>query len=181
MHKALLVAVLLIASNAQAENASWVEELGTIDAQIQLLQKREELAVQQQASSQRCLAGLPKVVAIYEFAGQRSALLHYPNGQLQEVQSGARVAVGARISAIAANLVQVNLNCAGQQSQIALEFTSAARQQALSAARSQSQSQSQSDGAAPSVASSLQPSVVVGAPTIRLDSPLPPVPGVRAP
>jgi hypothetical protein len=177
MHKALLLAALLIASNAQAENASWVEELGTIDAQIQLLQKREELAVQQQASSQRCLAGLPKVVAIYEFAGQRSALLHYPNGQLLEVQSGARVAVGARISAIAANLVQVNLNCAGQQSQIALEFTSAARQQALSAARSQSQS----DGAAPSVVNSLQPSVVVGAPTIRLDSPLPPVPGVRAP
>jgi hypothetical protein len=177
MHKALLLAALLIASNAQAKNASWVEELGTIDAQIQLLQKREELAVQQQASSQRCLAGLPKVVAIYEFAGQRSALLHYPNGQLLEVQSGARVAVGARISAIAANLVQVNLNCAGQQSQIALEFTSAARQQALSAARSQSQS----DGAAPSVVNSLQPSVVVGAPTIRLDSPLPPVPGVRAP
>jgi len=177
MHKALLLAALFVASNAQAENASWVEELGTIDAQIQLLQKREELAVQQQASSQRCLAGLPKVVAIYEFAGQRSAQLHYPNGQLQEVQSGAQVAVGARISAIAANLVQVNLNCAGQQSQIALEFTSAARQQALGAARSQSQS----DGAAPAVASSLQPSVVVGAPTIRLDSPLPPVPGVGAP
>jgi Flp pilus assembly CpaE family ATPase len=175
MRKALLLAALLGATGAQAEDASWVEELGTIDAQIQLLQKREELAVQQQTASQRCLAGLPKVVAIYEFAGQRSAQLHYPNGQLQEVRTGAQVAVGARVSGIAPQMVQVNLNCAGQQSVIALEFTSNSRQQAVIAARSQVQT---STSATP-VASSLQPNVVVGAPAIRLDSPLPPVPGAQ--
>jgi len=155
---------------AQSRGGSWVDELGTIDAQIQILQKRDQLRVQQEANSKTCLAGLPKVSSIASFGGRRSALLMFPGGQVNEVEVGDPVTASAKVHQIDVRGVQVQMRCGLSQALVSLDFAPPARQLAAASAVAAEVAD------APLPQGSLRPSSVVSAPAIRLDMPLPPVP-----
>lgn len=120
---ALLALVAAQSVQAVESGESWLDEMATIEAQTQLLQKRDELRSQLEKSSAGTLAALPSIVTIMGVEGRYQSQVHFPNGRLSYVQVGDRISADVRVVRISANGVDVQVGEGTAQRTIALGFT----------------------------------------------------------
>ena len=124
-----LLASLLVVSApvlAQGQPApSWLDEMAVIDAQIQLLQKRDELEMilEQRAASRSAV--LPGILSIIGFDGRFTAELVFPNGRIGRFRLGDEVSPDILISGIHPRGVMVTVWMGdGEFREAPLEFVS---------------------------------------------------------
>lgn len=117
-----LVPVAGVAAQAAGDTQTWLDEIAVIEAQTQLLQKREELKAQLERASSSTVAALPSVVAIVSLEGRSQAQLYYPSGRLSYVSAGELIAPDVRVSAITGTSVEVQVGAAGARRTVPLSF-----------------------------------------------------------
>jgi hypothetical protein len=103
-----IAALLLSAASLQAfGQSSWLDEMATIDAQTQLLKKREELRTQLEKTTSGTLAALPSVISIIVVDGRPQTQLHFPSGRVSYAAVGAMIAPNVRVATISEQGVEV--------------------------------------------------------------------------
>lgn len=108
---------------AIASGEGWLDEMGTLDSQIALLKKRQELKYVQERAALGQNNGLPKIVAIHEVGGTMRAKLLYPDGRLVTVAENDPVLDGARVGAITSRGVMLVLGkTKGKSTLLPLDF-----------------------------------------------------------
>ena len=151
----LLALALLAATGTEAQTPTWLDEMATLDAQIQLLQKQIELdeLLEQRAAARSSV--LPSVLTIVSFAGRNTVELLFPNGRTSRHRIGDEIAPEVWISTIHSRGVLVDMVIAdGKRREVALEFASAAG----SAASADSISGSPTAGQSPAMLQAVRPS-----------------------
>lgn len=122
---AMAVSVLHAGSataQSPGDTQTWLDEIAMIEAQTQLLQKREELKAQLERLSSSTVAALPSVVAIVSLNGRSQAQLYFPSGRLSYVSVGELVAPNVRVAAISGTSVEVRVEVSGSQRTVPLSF-----------------------------------------------------------
>lgn len=104
-----LAAAMACGSGTAAEPASWLDEIATIEAQTQLLKKREELRSQLEKASSGTLAALPSVISIIQLDGRAQSQLHFPSGRVSYASVGTMIAPDVRVTAINEHGVEVSI------------------------------------------------------------------------
>jgi len=122
---ALVLGTLCAAAAAQGTHApspSWLDEIATIDAQTQLLKKRDELRRELEKSTAGSIAALPSVVSIMVLDSVPQAQLYYSSGRLSHAKVGTLIAPSVRIASISENGVEVEVTQGRAKHQLPLEF-----------------------------------------------------------
>lgn len=106
-HQWILLGFMLLSTGVWAQ-ASYVERMSEIDAEMRLLARENELTAMRRAASQT--VELPTVLAINGFGKEVSAQILYPNGVQRQVAVGDRLADGVTIRSVEARGVTVRAN-----------------------------------------------------------------------
>ncbi len=113
----------LTATGAQGtEQASWLDEIATIDAQTQLLRKREELRGQLEKTTSGVLASLPSVISVIVSNGRPQTQLHFPSGRVSYATVGTQIAPDVRIAHINEHGVEVSIQQSKSVRRVPLTF-----------------------------------------------------------
>lgn len=120
----LLLSVLAwqVAEAAEESGESWLDEIATLEAQTQLLQKRDELRSQLEKSSASTLASLPSIVSIMSMDGHNQSQLYFPDGRLSYVKVGDMLRAGVRVARIGPQGVDVMVGTGDTQRMVPLVF-----------------------------------------------------------
>ncbi|TCT10731.1 hypothetical protein EDC22_105231 [Tepidamorphus gemmatus] len=122
----LIALVALTATGSEAQTPTWLDEMATIDAQIQLLQKQMELDVLLEQRAAQRSSMLPSILTIVGFGDRYSVELLFPNGRIGRYRVGDEIAPEVWISAIRPRGVTVDMAIAdGKRRAVALEFAAA--------------------------------------------------------
>ncbi len=111
-----------VAAQGTSGSASWLDEIATIEAQTQLLKKRDELRKELEKSTAGTIATLPMVVSIMALEGVPQAQLFYPSGRISHAKVGMLVAPLVRIAAISELGVEVDVTRGRATHRMPLEF-----------------------------------------------------------
>lgn len=110
----IALAAILAAPVWAAEPHSWLDDMASMEAQIKILRKQEELRAERARAASN-LSPLPKIVAIHEFGGRAKAKLLHEDGRLETVGENDYIGQGVRIAAITARGVMVVISRKGKK------------------------------------------------------------------
>ncbi len=118
--------VILIAAtggitNAAADNGGLLEEQAKLEAQINLMRKRQELRAEQVRAAAG-IAPLPKIIAIHQVGSSPMAKLLHADGRIATVGENDFIADGLRVAAITSKGVMVAVGKQGKKSLIELPY-----------------------------------------------------------
>lgn len=129
----ILVFLALLSPDSIATAQSWLDEMATLDAQIDLLEKRNTLdSLLEQRAADRA-AQLPLVISVAGTADKSKALLQFSNGRISRVQPGDQIMSGVKVLEIGIQGVRVSAPPGSRHRDLWLDFTAIEIRQVSSA------------------------------------------------
>lgn len=121
-HAVRLALALAVAAAVPAMAETVSDELNVMGAQVQLLNKRQELQAALARSAGMDVASLPKVVAVYGMDRKLQARLLLPSGVVSTYEEGDVVRGAMKVSAITAKTVIVSVGSGKKAVTLPLDF-----------------------------------------------------------
>jgi hypothetical protein len=122
----MLVVACAGAVQTQAYGAeTFDDQKSKLDAQIELVRKQRELNQELRQSAGAAVIGLPTIISISRFGGQRVARLQMPGGSADYYREGEPIRQGMTVSVITAKQVIVSIRNGKNEVALPLEYAAA--------------------------------------------------------